>query len=136
MIAASLAAWIACWSCTKASSGNCGPTRYRTMHDAARTPLRPEPAGLPAQALAELAGVGACLLLPQLPAWPWFVLPLAVGLALWISHRQLLLLGALSCGFGLAGLHAGITLSRQLPPSLEQHDVVVTGRVLDLPQYA
>ena len=85
------------------------------MQHAARMPLRPEPMGLPLQALAMLAGVGACLLLPRIPAWPWMVLPFAIGIAMWLRGGRALLLGALSCGFGLAGLHAGITLSRQLP---------------------
>ena len=105
------------------------------MQHAARMPLRPEAMGLPLQALAMLAGVGACLLLPCLPAWPWMVLPLAMGVAMWLRGGRILLLGALSCGFGLAGLHAGITLSRQLPLVLEQHDVRVTGQVFDLPQH-
>jgi competence protein ComEC len=104
------------------------------MQHAARTPLRPETAGLPAQALTLLSGVGACLLFPRLPAWPWMLLPFAVGLALWWRRGHALLLGTLLCGIGLAGLHAGFTLSRQLPVVLEQHEFVVTGRVLDLPQ--
>jgi competence protein ComEC len=91
-------------------------------------------AGLPAQALAVMAGVGACLLLPQLPAWPWMVLALGVGLAVWIRRGRAMLLGALACGFGLAGLHAGIALGRQLPVAQEQQAFLLTGRVLDLPQ--
>src|SRR4051812_20963477 len=106
MIAALHAASIACWNCTKASSGNCEPTRCRTMRYAARMPLRPDTAGLPAQALALLAGVGACLLLPRLPAWPWMALLFVAGLALWVRRRHALLAGVLLCGFGLAGLHA------------------------------
>lgn len=105
------------------------------MHDAARMPLQPDSAGLPAQALALLAGVGACLLLPRLPAWPWMALLLVMGAALWLWHRRARLLGALLCGFGLAGLHAGATLSGQLPVALEQHEFIVSGRVLDLPQH-
>ena len=105
------------------------------MQDAARMPLRPDSAGLPAQALALLLGVGACLLLPRLPAWPWMALLLVMGAALWLRRRRGLLLGALLCGFGLAGLHAGASLSGQLPVALEQHEFEVSGRVLDLPQH-
>ena len=105
------------------------------MHDAARMPLRLESAGLPAQALALLVGVGGCLLLPRLPAWPWVALLSAMGAALWLQRRRGVMLGALLCGFGLAGLHAGAALTGQLPVALEQHEFVVSGRVLDLPQH-
>ena len=105
------------------------------MQHAARMPLRPDSAGLPTQALALLAGVGACLLLPQLPAWPWMALVFVAGAAIWLRRRHALLVGALLCGFGLAGLHAGASLSRQLPVALEQHEFLVSGRVLDLPQH-
>lgn len=104
------------------------------MRDAARMPPWQELPGLPAQALALLAGVGACLLLPQLPPWPWLALLFAIGLATWLRQDRMRVLGVLLCGFGLAGLHAASTLARQLPVALEQQDIVISGRVLDLPQ--
>jgi len=98
-------------------------------------PLRPDTAGLPAQAVALLIGVGACLLLPRLPEWPWMGLLFAAGAGLWLHRRRMGVLGALLCGFGLAGLHAGASLSGQLPVALEQQEFVASGRVLDLPQH-
>src|SRR4051812_25918288 len=104
------------------------------MHDAAGTPPDDNAWGLPAHSLALLAGVGACLLLPWLPAWQWLALLFSFGTGLWIRRGRACLLGALLCCFGLAGLHASVTLARQLPVALEQHDFLVSGRVLDLPQ--
>ncbi|MGN6513580.1 MAG: DNA internalization-related competence protein ComEC/Rec2, partial [Lysobacteraceae bacterium] len=104
------------------------------MHQAAGKPPRPSPNGLPATALALLAGVGACLLLPWLPPWPLLALAFACGLGLWLRTGPAALAGVLLCGFGLAGLHVDATLARQLPPALEQHDATVRGQVLDLPQ--
>jgi competence protein ComEC len=85
--------------------------------------------------LALLAGVGSCLLLPQLPPWPWLALLFPIGLLAWRWQRWAHLPGVMICGFALAGLHAGFTLARQLPAALEQNDVTVSGRVLDLPQH-
>lgn len=107
------------------------------MHDAARTPptigrstQRPD---LPATALALLAGIGACLLLPRLPAWPLFVALLATGVSLWWRGKRLVLIGVLLGGIGFAGLHATYALARQLPAGMEQRTVALHGRVLDLP---
>jgi competence protein ComEC len=99
------------------------------MHDAARTP----PFGI-AIALALLAGVGGCLCLPRLPPWPLFAIALAIGFALWLRSGHLRIPGALACGFAIAGLHAVASLGLQLPPSLERRDLVVSGRVIELPQ--
>jgi competence protein ComEC len=87
------------------------------------------------QALALLAGVGTCLLLPQLPPWPWLALLFPIGLVAsrWRGWAQLP--AVMLCGFALAGLHAGIALARQLPAALEQQDITVSGRVQDLPQH-
>jgi len=65
------------------------------MQDAAGTPLRMDSAGLPAWALALLAGVGACLLLPRLPPWPWMALLFVLGTALWVRRRRAGVLGVL-----------------------------------------
>lgn len=105
------------------------------MHDAAGTPPRRKPPGLPATALALLAGVGACLLLPRLPPWPLLALAFACGLGLWLRMGRMALVGVLLCGFGLAGLHAASMLAQQLPAALEQQDATVRGEVLELPQH-
>lgn len=104
------------------------------MQEAARTPPGQETSGLPNQALALLAGVGGCLLLPQLPPWPWLALLFSIGLGLWLRAGKTQLLGVVLCGFGLAGLHAASTLAQQLPSALEQQDITLRGRVLELPQ--
>lgn len=104
------------------------------MHEAARTPPDDNAWGLPMHALALLAGVGTCLSLPWLPEWPWVSAAFLSGTGLWLRVGRMRLLGGLLCGFGLAGLHASVTLARQLPVALEQHDFLVRGQVLDLPK--
>lgn len=99
------------------------------MQPAARTP----PFGNQV-AMALLAGVGGGLLLPRLPPWPVLAGLLCFGLAVWWrlpGWRRLA--GAALAGLALAGLHAGLALARELPPAWEQRDVVVTGRVVELP---
>lgn len=86
------------------------------------------------QALALLAGVGACLLLPRLLAWPWLAIMFSVGFGLWLRQGRACLAGVLLCGFGLAGLQAASSLAQQLPATLEQQDIVISGQVLELPQ--
>ena len=108
------------------------------MRDAARMPPGNRSPTLPVTALAFLAGAGACLLLPRLPPWPWLaglllVTP-GIGWVLRDARSGLRLAAALLFGFGLAGVHAAVTLSRQLPASLEQREFTLGGRVLDLPQ--
>lgn len=85
-------------------------------------------------AIALLVGVGACLSLPTLPPWPLLALVLACGLARWWRGQQVNILGPLLVGFGWVGLHASMVLSAQLPPSWEQRDISVEGRVVGLPQ--
>ena len=104
------------------------------MQDAARMPPGPRTQDLPLQALALLAGAGACLLLPRLPPWPWLAAAFAFGLGFWIRGGRGRLPGVLACGFGLAGLHAASTLAQQLPEPLEQQSFVLEGHVLDLPR--
>src|SRR4249919_3140131 len=119
-------AWIACSNCTKASSGNCNPARSRTMSVAARMPPGNRSPTLPTIALAFLAGAGACLLLPRLPSWPWLagLLLVGPGVGWFLRHARpgLRLAAPWLLGFGLAGVHAAVTLSRQLPQRLEQRD--------------
>lgn len=100
------------------------------MTDAARTPPFAT-----TTALALLAGLVACLCLPAVPPW-WLLLALLVaGLALWTRQSWRRVCGAALFGFGLCGLHAGYALSQQLPLSLERQDVVVSGRIVDLPAH-
>ncbi|MCA1713629.1 MAG: DNA internalization-related competence protein ComEC/Rec2 [Gammaproteobacteria bacterium] len=110
------------------------------MDHAARTPLHnPEawthPAFGVAAASALLAGVGTCLWLPALPSWLLLALLFALGSGLWLNDGRGRLVGALLLGFGLAGLHASSTLAQQLPPAAEQRDVIVSGRILELPRH-
>ena len=100
------------------------------MDDAARTP----PFGI-AIALALLAGIGACLCLPRLLPWPLLAIALALGAVLWLRPGRVRIAGAVLFGFGLAGLHATATLAQQLPPAFEHQDLVVSGRVVELPQH-
>lgn len=100
------------------------------MHDAARTP----PFGK-LVACALLTGIGAGLALPH--ACPWGVsLPalIAATVAWWRLPRWRWLAAAVS-GFALASLHAAYALSLQLPPDWEKREVVVSGRIVDLPQH-
>ncbi|RFP61089.1 DNA internalization-related competence protein ComEC/Rec2 [Luteimonas weifangensis] len=97
-------------------------------------PAAPSPLGV-AAALALLAGVVLCLALPALPRWPWLLLALAVGLGLWLRPSRARLAGVMLCGFGLAGAHAATSLALQLPSALEGRDLVVSGRVVELPRH-
>ena len=78
-----------------------------------------------------------CLCLPALPPWP-LVAPLPPGRAAgaWLCARVATgarIVGACLLGFGLCGLHVAHALAQQLPLALERQDVVVSGRVVDLP---
>ncbi len=99
-----------------------------------RTAARMPPFGIVA-ALALLAGVSVCLWLPALPAWPLLTLIALAGVWLWIRGvRGWRVLGPLLLGFALAGLHASHALAIQLPAELERRDVLVSGRIVDLPE--
>ena len=99
------------------------------MGNAGATP----PFGI-AAALASIAGIGACLLLPGLLPWLLLVVLFAVGFGCWLRVDRLRVLGAMLCGFGLAGLHASATLAAQLPTAMEHSEVIVEGRIVELPQ--
>ncbi|QDH71792.1 DNA internalization-related competence protein ComEC/Rec2 [Lysobacter alkalisoli] len=80
-----------------------------------------------------LAGITAMLLLPRMPPWPLCAALLAVGFALlWRGRR---VAAAALLGAGLAGLHVVHALSLQLPVALERSDIVVSGRIVDLPEH-
>lgn len=101
-------------------------------------PDRVKPAHMPSlelpTALALVAGMLACLLLPVLPPWPLLALSFGCGFAAWLRAGSWRVIGALAVGFGLAGLHAASTLAQQLPASLEGQEIRLAGRIIDLPQ--
>ena len=86
-----------------------------------------------ATAVALLIGIGTCLCLPALLPRPLFVLAAAVGAWWWSRRDWRRILGACLFGCGLCGLHVAYALSQQLPLSLERQDVVVSGRIVELP---
>ena len=88
----------------------------------------------PAAAAALLAGVCACMALPALPGTAWLCLAGLAGAWIWWRAAAWRLPGPMLCGFALAGLHAGAALADRLPTSLEGADIVVTGRVVELPE--
>lgn len=101
---------------------------------------RPAPQGDPAlfgiaATIGLLLGIGGCLCLPRLPPWPVLALSFALGFGAWLRQGRMRLAGAALLGFGLCGLHAASTLAQQLPPALELQEVMVTGRIVDLPQH-
>ncbi|MGH8028055.1 MAG: ComEC/Rec2 family competence protein, partial [Pseudoxanthomonas sp.] len=87
-----------------------------------------------ASAIALLAGTGACLSLPILLPWPVLAVSIASGLAWWARGVRWRWLGSCLIGFGWAGAQATLVLSAQLPPPWEKRDLVVEGRIDDLPQ--
>lgn len=116
------------------------------MKHAAGTPPITPILGLPV-ALALLGGVMTCLWLPWLAPWWLSLILLVLGGAGWANVSARLapsilsdatrrrVLGAFVCGFAWTGLHAVQALAVQLPASLEKHQAVVTGRIIDLPQH-
>ena len=87
----------------------------------------------PTSALALLAGVGACLWLPGLPAWPVLAVLLLVGIALARRGGALRIAGVLLFGVGFAGLHAAHALHQQIPAALEGTALEASGRIVELP---
>ncbi len=87
----------------------------------------------PTSALALLAGVGACLWLPALPAWPLLVLVMLAGIALASRKDWTRSAGILLFGFAFAGLHAAHALHQQIPGVLEGKALELSGRIVDLP---
>ncbi|WP_407352119.1 DNA internalization-related competence protein ComEC/Rec2 [Luteimonas sp. R10] len=104
------------------------------MEDRAADAIAVPPFGV-AISFALLSGATACLCLPVLPAWPWLLLALGVGIAGWGYGRHARAPGAALTGFALCGLHAAFALSVQLPPEHERSDFVVAGRVVQLPEH-
>ena len=85
-------------------------------------------------AIALLAGVCLCLWMPALPPWPLLFAALLAGI--WGVTRDdwRRLLGAVLVGIGWAGLHAAYGLFEQRPAQGEKREVIVSGRVIELPQ--
>ena len=115
------------------------------MTHVARTPPATPLIGVPT-ALALLAGVTLCLWLPWLAPWWALLALLTAGGWSWLRYRSgtvpgypgaywFRMSGALACGFALTGLHGLHALSLQLPDTLEKQEVIVTGRIVDLPQH-
>lgn len=99
------------------------------MDTAARTP----PFGI-RTAIALLAGIGACLLLPSLPAMGVLGCGAMAGATAWWRGRHgVRLAGAFISGFALAGLHSALALQAQLPLAGDARDFVVAGRIAELP---
>ncbi len=101
---------------------------------AARLEGQVAPFGI-ATAVSLLAGIVACACLPVLPPWPLLIPLLLIGSALWFRPDRSRVLGALLTGFSLFGLHAAHALAQQLAPELERQDVVVSGRIVELPDH-
>ena len=77
-----------------------------------------------------LAGVGICLLLPELLPWPLLALLLLGGALYWWRAMRLPWLGAGLFGFAWVGLQATLVLSAQLPPAWEKRDLSIEGRIV------
>ena len=87
-----------------------------------------------ANAVALLAGVGmlSAAARPAPLADSAYVGRLRPGVV--VAWTALALAGPCLIGFGWAGLQAALVLSAQLPPSWEKRDLVIEGRIDDLPQ--
>lgn len=88
-----------------------------------------------ANAVALLAGTTFSLLMPHLLPLSVLVLACMVGAVGWIARWRGRPFGALLFGFSWAGLHAALALQAQLALHLEQKELTLTGRVVELPQH-
>ena len=94
----------------------------------------------PVNALALLAGILLCLRLPAPPpAWALIVASALAVLGLcprlraqrrWTVPGAVLLAGCVLCA-----LHVHHALALQLPPMLQDQEVALSGRIVDLPQH-
>ncbi|PJJ99507.1 DNA internalization-related competence protein ComEC/Rec2 [Lysobacteraceae bacterium NML91-0213] len=75
------------------------------------------------------------LLLPAVPAWPWWCVAGLGGATGWWRGGTWRVPGALVMGAALAGMHAVFALAVQLPPAMERADVPLSGRVVGLPEH-
>ncbi|PNS07813.1 DNA internalization-related competence protein ComEC/Rec2 [Solilutibacter silvestris] len=85
-------------------------------------------------AIGLLAGAMLCLWLPWLPP-RWSLIALAVaGVVLWWKLPRRVWIATALLGFGWAGVIAGSALQARLPSELEGRELVVQGRVDNLPE--
>ena len=99
------------------------------MSDAARTP----PFG-PLAAVLLLIGIGLGLAAPGVMTWWLACVLLVAGVIAWSRAVWWRPGGWVLVGIALASLHAGHALAIQLPPAWEKREVVVEGRIVDLPR--
>lgn len=85
----------------------------------------------PMLAAAMLAGVLVVQALPVLPGTGWIACIAVLGVAL--AHRRWFAVAVLAFGFAWAALHATWAMDARLPVDLERRDIVVSGRIDDLP---
>lgn len=97
----------------------------------ARYPL--PPFGLACTA-AVLLGMVALLWSPALPPVAVLWVGLVAGIGGWCAGARWRWTGAMLAGAAWAGLHATWSFSAQLPPAWEGRDVIVSGRVVGLPE--
>lgn len=102
--------------------------RSRSVAPDARVPLFS-----PVCALALLAGTGACLWSPALPAWPLLLVALLTGIVLAGCGGLARIAGIALFGFAFAGLHANHALQLQIPATLEGRALELRGRIVGLP---
>ncbi|MGG6461520.1 DNA internalization-related competence protein ComEC/Rec2 [Solilutibacter silvestris] len=85
-------------------------------------------------AVGLLAGAMLCLWAPWLaPRWALIALAIA-GLALWWKLPRCIWIATALLGFGWAGIVAGTALQARLPSEIEGRELVVQGRVDNLPE--
>lgn len=85
-------------------------------------------------AIGLLAGAMSCLWAPWL-APRWVLIALAIsGLVLWWRLPRRVWIATALLGFGWAGIVAGAALQSRLPAGLEGRELVVQGRVDNLPE--
>lgn len=90
--------------------------------------------GVIGASVALLAGVLAVQWLPSLPTWPWVLsLWVMAALTLWRVPRARWI-GWCLIGASWAIVRGSMALDAQLPRALEGRDLVVVGRVVDLPE--
>ena len=86
-------------------------------------------------ALALLTGVMCCLWLPSPPSG-WLLLCFAAIALIAASMRGMWRqLAVVALGFLLAGVHASLGMTRQLPLAMEHRQVELIGTVIELPQH-
>ena len=105
----------------------------RTLQPSLRTPARVA-LFAPRCTIALLIGALMVMRLPMLPP-SWVSWPLcAIGAGCWLFARRARWAGALLFGFGWACVISAHALALRIPPGLVGETVVVSGRIVGLPQ--